>query len=95
MTDQELTSDETLVTVASRPSEVEAAILVNVLHDAGIKAVALGGFTAGFRAEAPGWVRVQTFASDADAAREIIAELKPLSPEDSTEFNDDANDESN
>ena len=95
MTDQELAGDETLVTVASRPSEVEAAILVNVLHDAGIKAVALGGFTAGFRAEAPGWVRVQTFASDADAAREIIAELKPLSPEESNELNDECNDDGN
>jgi Putative prokaryotic signal transducing protein len=91
MISQHLESDETLVTVASRSSEVEAAILVNVLQDEGIRAVALGGFTAGFRTEAPGWVRVQTFASDAEAARCIIAELKPISPDESSELDFDLN----
>ena len=72
-----MNSDE-LVTVATRASEVEAEVLVNVLRDAGIKAVALGGFTAGFRAEAPGWVQVQTFSRDADQAREVIESLVRL-----------------
>lgn len=83
MSDLQHKRDEALVTVAQRPSEFEAAILVSVLQDAGIKAVALGGFTAGLRAEAPGWVSVQTFESDAEAARRIIAEIKPLAPDES------------
>jgi hypothetical protein len=68
--------DQILVTVAQRPTEQLAAILVAVLSDEGIRAVATGGFTAGFAAEAPGWVSVQTFESDAERAKQIIAELK-------------------
>lgn len=66
---------ENLVTVAERSTEAEASILVSVLNDEGIRAVATGGFTAGFRAEAPGWVAVKTLESDAERARQIIAEL--------------------
>ncbi len=65
-----------LVTVAQRPSEVAASILVAALQDVGIRAIATGGFTAGFRAEAPGMVKVQTFEQDAERARQIIDELK-------------------
>jgi hypothetical protein len=73
--------DAKLVTVAERPSEGGAAVLVAVLQDAGIRAVATGGFTAGFRAEAPGWVRVQTLERDAEQARKILAEIKMERPE--------------
>ncbi len=77
MTDESLNlDDENLVTVAQRPDEAGAAILVGVLAYEGIKAVAPGGFTAGFRAEAPGWVQVKTLARDADRAKEIIRQLK-------------------
>lgn len=65
-----------LVEVAKRPTESEAMILVAVLADEGIKSVATGGFTAGFVAEAPGWVSVQTLEDDAIRAKEILAELK-------------------
>ena len=65
-----------LVTVAERSTEVAATVLVAALADEGIRAVATGGFTAGFRTEAPGWVKVQTLEKDADRARSIIAELK-------------------
>ena len=68
--------DQRLVTVAQRPTEQLAAILVSVLADEGIRAVATGGFTAGFVAEAPGWVSVQTFESEAERAKQIIAELR-------------------
>lgn len=68
--------DANLVTVAERPTEPAATVLVSVLADAGIRAVAVGGFTAGFVAEAPGWVQVKTFERDADRAREIIAQIK-------------------
>ena len=79
MSDQETPSTELdnakLVVVAKRPTETEASILVSVLADEGIKAVATGGFTAGFRTEAPGWVSVQTLESDAQRAKEVLAEL--------------------
>ena len=65
-----------LVEVAKRPTESDALILVAVLADENIKAVATGGFTAGFVAEAPGWVSIQTLESDAQRAKEILSELK-------------------
>lgn len=68
--------DENLVLVARRPTEAGASVLISVLADEGIRAIATGGFTSGFKAEAPGWVSVQTLESDADRAREILAELK-------------------
>jgi hypothetical protein len=77
-----------LVEVAKRPTETEAMMLVAVLADENIKAVATGGFTAGFVAEAPGWVSVKTLEGDAKRAKEILAELKahpPQWPESETE----------
>ncbi|MGB7346553.1 MAG: hypothetical protein WBD20_20195 [Pirellulaceae bacterium] len=68
--------DAKLVEVAKRATESEALILVSVLADENIKAVATGGFTAGFVAEAPGWVSVKTLERDALRAREILSELK-------------------
>ena len=70
---------ERLITVAERNSEVAASILVSVLQDAGIRAVATGGFTSGFRAEAPGVVRIQTLEDDAERATQIISEIEPVS----------------
>ena len=67
--------DAKLVTVAERDLESAALILVTVLKDAGIRAIATGGFTAGFRAEAPGVVKVQTFEVDAERARQVISEI--------------------
>ena len=69
-------NDEKLVTVAQRPSEGAAMILVSVLRDAGIRAVATGGFTSGFKAEAPGWVKVQTLEGDAERARGVLREIE-------------------
>lgn len=73
----DLDSNE-LVIVAERATEVAAKILVSVLADAGIKAVAVGGFTAGFRAEAPGYVQVKTLDKDALKARKIIDEIEEV-----------------
>ena len=70
--------DAKLVTVAERDLESAALILVTVLKDAGIRAIATGGFTAGFRAEAPGVVKVQTFEVDAERARQVISEIRAL-----------------
>ncbi|MEO1529733.1 MAG: DUF2007 domain-containing protein [Planctomycetota bacterium] len=68
--------DQKLVTVAERASESAATILVTVLKDEGIDAVATGGYTAGFRTEAPGMVRVQTLERDAERALQVLSELK-------------------
>ncbi|QEF99801.1 hypothetical protein Mal15_38680 [Stieleria maiorica] len=65
-----------LVTVAERPDEASAAIVVSVLQDDGIRAIATGGFTSGFRAEAPGMVKIKAFEEDAERARQVIAEIK-------------------
>ena len=70
--------DARLVTVAEHDLESAALILVTVLKDAGIRAIATGGFTAGFRAEAPGVVKVQTFEVDAERARQVISEIRAL-----------------
>jgi hypothetical protein len=74
--------DAKLVTVAERSTEVAATVLVAALADEGIRAVATGGFTAGFRTEAPGWVKVQTLEKDSQRAREIISEIKMESLDD-------------
>ncbi|QDV61692.1 putative signal transducing protein [Crateriforma conspicua] len=71
-------NQERLVTVAERSTEVAANILVSVLAENGIRAIATGGFTAGFRAEAPGWVQVKTLEDQADQARELIAEIEEV-----------------
>ena len=80
--DQTDLNEERLTTVAERPNEISAAVLVAALQDEGIKAVALGGFTAGFRAEAPGWVQVKTFERDAERAKQIISELTEVESND-------------
>ncbi|MEM9588559.1 MAG: DUF2007 domain-containing protein [Planctomycetota bacterium] len=61
--------------ITRRYTEAEASLVVSVLEEAGIKSIATGGFTAGFRAEAPGVVTVQVFESDREAAAKVIAEL--------------------
>jgi len=65
-----------LVTVAELANEQEAAILVSRLLQRGIRAVATGGFTASFRAEAPGMVQVQTIDADETAARRLIQDFQ-------------------
>lgn len=67
--------NESLVVITRRYTEAEASLVVSVLEEAGIKSIATGGFTAGFRAEAPGVVTVQVFESDREAAAKVIAEL--------------------
>lgn len=62
--------------VASVPSDVEAGTLVSVLDSHGIEARATGGFTAGFRAEAPGTVQVIVRREDEPQARAVLAEIQ-------------------
>ncbi|MGE0757173.1 MAG: DUF2007 domain-containing protein [Pirellulaceae bacterium] len=56
------------------PDEIQAAAIVALLESHGIKAQATGGFTAGFRAEAPGGVQVVVRQADLVSAREILDE---------------------
>src|SRR5690606_30598656 len=57
-------------------TEAEAAGIVTALTAHGIQATATGGFTAGFRAEAPGYVNVLVRHEDLAAAKQVLADLK-------------------
>lgn len=56
----------------SVPNEFEAAAIVAALADHGIVAQHVGGYTAGFKAKAPGLVQVLVKEEDLQRARAII-----------------------
>lgn len=60
--------------LTSTPSEPQAAMIVSVLKDRVIDAVAEGGLTSGFRAETFGEVRVMVWQEDLERARLALAE---------------------
>lgn len=66
---------ERMIRITSRPTEPEAAIVVGALEDAGIRAVMSGQYSAGFKAEAPGWVAISIFEKDRQAAEEVLANI--------------------
>jgi len=66
-------SPEVLVSV---PDEMEAAAIVVALAERGIRARAVGGYTSGFRAEAPGDVKVVVGRADLARAEEVLAEIR-------------------
>jgi len=66
-------SPEVLVSV---PNELEAAAIVDALAEHGIRARAVGGYTSGFRAEAPGDVKVVVGRADRARAEEMLAEIR-------------------
>lgn len=68
--------EEELVVLARAKNEVEAASLVTALSAYEIDATATGGFTAGFRAEAPGDVQVVVKQSDVERAKEALARIR-------------------
>jgi len=70
-----MAENETLDVVAQVTTDVEASLIVQFLADRGIEARAVGGYTAGFRAEAPGNVSVLVKHSDLAIAREALAEV--------------------
>jgi len=65
-----------LETLAWLANEFEAALIVNALEEQGIRAAAVGDYTSGFRAEAPGGVRVVVARGDLVRAREVLAEAR-------------------
>ena len=64
---------EKLTTVST---DFEASAIVAALEEEGIRARAVGGFTAGFRAEAPGGVTVLVGEADLARASSILNELR-------------------
>jgi hypothetical protein len=62
------------ITLAAFPDEMYAQMLVDGLTDQGILAEVAGGITGGFRAEAPGMVKVLVRAADKERAEAYFAE---------------------
>jgi len=67
---------EHIVVLTSTPLEMQAGIIVGALQQNGIKATMSGQTTAGFRAEAPGWVQVLVAEDDLPRARAVLEELR-------------------
>jgi hypothetical protein len=57
-------------------NEMEAGIIVGALDAEGIKATMSGVYTAGFRAEAPGWVEVLVAEADLLRAQAILDQVR-------------------
>lgn len=70
------TNPDRLEVLKSYANEMEAAPIVAALEAAGIQAKTMGGFTAGFRAEAPGDVQVIVRSEDLQRAKELLAEIE-------------------
>ena len=68
-------ADNTPETLISVPNDLEAAMIVSTLAAHGVDATAAGEFTAGFRAEAPGEVKVLVRRSDLAQARDALDRL--------------------
>ncbi|MFN3167483.1 MAG: putative signal transducing protein [Phycisphaeraceae bacterium] len=64
--------DDSVVTLAFFPSEIEATMIADELKREGIQAEPAGLLTAGFRAEAPGRVKVLVHAKDLARAKELL-----------------------
>jgi hypothetical protein len=60
------------VVVAMVPTEPEAALIVGLLKNAGIRAQLLGELSSAFRADAPGEVKVIVLEEDAEKAFELL-----------------------
>jgi len=60
----------------SAANEIEAAGVVTALAEYGIEASVTGGFTSGFKAEAPGSIQVLVRRSDLDRAKLALAEIR-------------------
>ena len=61
-----------LLTLIRVNDEMHGSVLVSLLAESGIKATCTGVYTAGFRAEAPGYVDVVISEKDFTRARKLI-----------------------
>jgi hypothetical protein len=66
---------ENLLTLTTVTNDFEASAIVSALEAEGIRARAVGGYTAGFRAEAPGGVSVIVAEPDLARAKQVLDEL--------------------
>ncbi len=66
-----------LATLTSVSTEVEADLIVGMLNEHGIAAVATGGYTSQFQAQAPGTVQVLVNQENLSAARSLLARRRP------------------
>ena len=64
------------VRLVSVRNEIEAGAVVNALAEYGLKALAVGDYTAGFKAEAPGLVSVLVKRTDLARAQEFLAQMR-------------------
>ena len=70
-------SIENLVTLTELSTDLEAAMIIAALEREGIEAFMKGEYTAGFRAEAPSWPKVEVRESDYERARALLDALNP------------------
>lgn len=70
------TDATSIVKLASVANDLEAAAILGVLEEHGITARAVGGFTASFRAEAPGDVKILVNETDLARAQDLLSELE-------------------
>lgn len=86
---------DTLKVLTRVPSEVEASLVVLRLADYGIAATAVGGFSAEYRAEAPGSVEVMVKSTDLLAAEAALAFIQgerssePAADDDEDDYEDE------
>lgn len=64
---------EVLLSVSN---EIEAGVIVTALAEYGIEALTTGGYTSGFKAEAPGYVAILVKQADLDRAKQALAEIQ-------------------
>ncbi|MEM9347382.1 MAG: DUF2007 domain-containing protein [Planctomycetota bacterium] len=67
-------ADDNIVTLAFFATEVEATMIADELKREGIQAEPAGLLTAGFRAEAPGRVKVLVHERDLEQAKALLDE---------------------
>jgi len=67
---------EHLSKLTTVPTDMEASVIVAALNRAGIDATTTGGYTAGFKAEAPGVVAVMVAEPDLPMAQNTLEKLK-------------------
>lgn len=73
------------VVLTTVETEGEAAMIVSALGERGIQARSIGGLSSGFRAEAPGGVKVLVRQADLEQAQAVLQAV-----EDAHSANDEA-----
>lgn len=72
---------QNLVVLTTVPSEIEGAMIIAALEQEGLEAEGSGALTAGFRAEAPGVVKILVREKDFAEAQALLAELRDSNAE--------------